>query len=161
MTAGPPFSCKDFYGREISYQVIEFEGSPRDVFWGRYIEPFLEDIVDRSVNETLRLAKERSQNATEALSEVQNLLLSLAQNTYRRMSEVDRLLRGRGNPESVPNRDSSSELNATERFIEQRINTEKAMYKPKLWINEFYNEHTFLFWLLALVLGGVISVIVA
>jgi len=47
MTAGPPFRVKDFYWREISYQGIEFEGSPCEVFWGRYIEPFLEDIVQR------------------------------------------------------------------------------------------------------------------
>ena len=34
-----------FGGKSISYEGVEFEGSPRLVFWSRYIEPFLEDLA--------------------------------------------------------------------------------------------------------------------
>ncbi len=42
LTAGPPFRIKSFDGKQIAYEGVGFEGSPRQVFWSRYIEPFLE-----------------------------------------------------------------------------------------------------------------------
>ena len=110
MTAGPAFRCKDFYGREIAYQGIKFEGSPRQVFWGRYIEPFLEDLVHRVVEETLRLASGRKQNVQQPLAEVGSLLKSVAQRAYRRMADIDQRLRGEGFPNSVPKRGIDGEL---------------------------------------------------
>jgi len=44
MTAGSRLRMKDFYGKEIIYEGVDFDGSPSDVFWGRHIEPFLEDL---------------------------------------------------------------------------------------------------------------------
>ncbi len=44
LTAGPPFQVKMFDGKQIAYEGVEFEGSPREVFWSRYIEPFLEGL---------------------------------------------------------------------------------------------------------------------
>lgn len=40
MTAGPPFQVNRFDGTEVAYPGIKFEGSPREVFWSGYIEPF-------------------------------------------------------------------------------------------------------------------------
>jgi hypothetical protein len=78
MTAGPLFQIKDFYGKTIAYQGIEFEGSPRHVFWGRYVEPFLEDVVDKIVNEALRLAEQKNQDTATVLADVSGLLKSLS-----------------------------------------------------------------------------------
>jgi len=132
MTAGPAFRCKDFYGREIAYQGVKFEGSPRQVFWGRYIEPFLEDLVHRMVEETLRLAAARKQNAQQPLAEVGNLLKSVAQRAYRRMADIDQRLRGEGFPNRVPQRRIDGELARMEQFIDQRIQAECAMAAPAL-----------------------------
>jgi len=30
----------DFFGKQINYQGVEFEGSPRIVFWDSFIQPF-------------------------------------------------------------------------------------------------------------------------
>lgn len=89
MTAGPLFEITNFYGKKISYQGIEFEGSPRHVFWGRYIEPFIEDIVERVVTETTQEAIDRHIALEPALRDAERYLKQLAQVTYRRMSEVD------------------------------------------------------------------------
>lgn len=161
MTAGPPFKVNDFYGKTISYQGIEFEGSPRLVFWGRYIEPFLEDIVDKVVREALRLATERGQDPRTVLPEAAGLLKSLARRAYARMTEVDRRLRGKGYPESVHPRSAASEQGAMEVFIDRRVGAEVAMSKPRLRINTFYNEHPFLFWLIALLVGAVVTFLAA
>jgi hypothetical protein len=138
LTAGPPFRCKDFYGKEIAYQGISFEGSPRNVFWGRYIEPFLEDIVERTVQETIRLATEKGQNAIEPLNEVSGLLKSLARQAYDRMAVIDQRLLGKGFPENVPRREVNAEFASMENFINQRITAELTMAKPKNWAIAFW-----------------------
>lgn len=161
MTAGPLFKVTDFYGKTISYQGIEFEGSPRHVFWGRYIEPFIEDIVDKTTKAALRLANEKHQDPELVLAEIAALLKSLARRAYWRMAEIDQRLRGKGRPESVRLRDTTSEQTNTDSFIDRRISAESAMCKPKLRVNTFYNEHPFLFWLIALVAGAVVSLIAA
>lgn len=157
MTAGPKFQVTDFYGRTISYQGILFEGSPRQVFWGRYIEPFLENLVGKVINETLRVAAEKKQDAGLCLPEAAGLLKSVARRAFARMAEIDRSLRGKGYPQSVPLRETASELGAVEEFIDRRIAAEIAMIRPRFKVNEFYNEHPFLFWFIALLVGAAVS----
>lgn len=161
MTAGPQFKVTDFYGKTISYQNIEFEGSPRHVFWGRYIEPFIEDIVDIATKEALRLANEKHQDPKLVLAEAAGLLKSLARRAYRRMAEIDQRLRGKETPGNLRLRDTTPEQTSIDSFIDRRIIAESAMCKPKLRINTFYNEHPFLFWLIALIAGVVASLIAA
>ena len=50
----------DFYGRTIQYSGVGFEGSPREVFWGGFIEPFLENIFGSAFEFALSYAKERN-----------------------------------------------------------------------------------------------------
>jgi hypothetical protein len=157
MTAGPQFRCRDFYGKEICYQAIKFEGSPRQVFWGRYIEPFLEDIVQRAIAETVRLATEKKQDAKQPLAEVAGMLKSVAHRAYRRMADIDERLRGEGFPDSVQKRNTDGELASMERFIDAHVKAEAAMARPKLKINEFYNEHPFLFWFIALLVSALVA----
>jgi len=57
LNSGKPMNVVDFYGKTISYDGVEFEGSPSNVFWGRYIDPFLEDIALRMFDRTLTLCK--------------------------------------------------------------------------------------------------------
>ena len=161
MTAGPPFRIKDFYGKKIAYQGIGFEGSPRDIFWGRYIEPFLEDSADRLIKETLKLCEEKQHAPKEPLAELGGLLKSLAHRAYDRMAEIDQRLRGKGYPESVGRKQTEQEFARMEAFIEQRIAAEQAMIKPKLRINEFYHEHPFLFWLIALIVSAIVGIVAA
>jgi len=44
-----------------------------------------------------------------------------------------------------------------EKFIDRRIDAELIMSKPMFRINTFYNEHPFLFWLIALLVGAVVT----
>src|ERR1700733_13309852 len=58
--SGHPMRVTDFYGRQIAYQGVGWEGSPRLVFWTRYIEPFWEDVTDRAVAQVCTLCEERT-----------------------------------------------------------------------------------------------------
>jgi len=153
MTAGPLFKVTDFYGREIAYQGVEFEGSPREVFWTRYIEPFLENIIEQVVTETLRLSEEKKQDSKLTLLEASSLLKSLIHRAYSRMAEINYTLRGgRKNPEKFQLRKTDSKIVAMEKFLDRRITSELAMLKPRLRVNEFYYKHPFLFWLIGFLL---------
>jgi diguanylate cyclase (GGDEF)-like protein len=121
LNTGEPMRVADFYGTEISYQGVGFEGSPRDVFWGRYIEPFLEDIVFRMLDRTMNLCKEEGHDAKSALGETGKLLKRSVRDTYRAMADVDRRLRGRGFPETVVRRDVQGGVAAMEDLIDSRV----------------------------------------
>ena len=157
MTAGQLFRVTDFYGRQISYQGIAFEGSPRQVFWSRYIEPFLEEAADKVVKETLSLATEKKQDARVALAEASGLIKSLVRRAFHRMANIDRRLRGNGYPESVAIRSVESNIAQLDVFIDRRVSAELAMLQPKSRVNDFYNDHPFLFWLVGLVIAAAVS----
>jgi hypothetical protein len=157
LAAGPLFRVADFHGRVISYQGIAFEGSPRQVFWGGYIEPFLEDLTEKIIKETLVLADERKQDAKIALSDASGLAKSVVRRAYGRMADIDRRLRGKGFPESLAIRSVELEIAGLDEFINKRIAAELAMIRPRWWINDFYSAHPFLFWLIALAVGALVS----
>lgn len=151
LTAGSPFKVKQFSGREISYQGISFEGSPRVVFWGRYIDPFLEALAIEEIDFAVSSAKERRVDATLLLPEVQGLLIAAVQKVFREMAEIDRRLLGSGYPESVSFRSVEGEVSQLRAFIEERIRCELAMWKPKSMVEEWYDRNKFWVWVVGVV----------
>lgn len=153
LTAGPPFKVKQFSGREISYQGIEFEGSPRAVYWDRYIDPFLEALAIEEIDFAVSSAKERKVDATCLLPEVQALLIAAVQKIFREMAEIDRRLLGKGYPESVPLRSVEDEVSQLRAFIEERIRCELAMWRPKSAVEEWYDRNKFWVWLVGIIVA--------
>ena len=153
LTAGPPFKVKQFSGRDISYQGIGFEGSPSNVFWGRYIDPFLEALAIEEIDVAVTSAKERRVDATLLLPEVQGLLIAAVLKVFRQMAEIDRRLRGKGFPEKVSLRSTESEVNRLSEFIEERIRSELAMWKPRWRVEEWYERNKFLVWLVGTIVA--------
>jgi hypothetical protein len=127
LKSGPPMRVRDFHGREICYQGVGFEGSPRTVFWSRYIEPFLEDITFRAVDYALKLSAEKGVNPQWVLTEVQGLLHSYTRKTLERMSDIDARLRKPTLLGSTARRSIDRERGGMERFIDARINAELAV----------------------------------
>jgi hypothetical protein len=155
LTAGPPLKVKQFGGREISYQGIGFDGSPRTVFWGRYIDPFLEALSIEEIDFAVSSAKERKVDATLLLPEVQGVLVAAVQEIFQQMAEIDRRLLGNGNPESVPLRSVEGDVSRICAFIDDRIKCELAMWKPKSAAEEWYEENKFLVWLVGIIVAVV------
>lgn len=151
LTAGPPFRVKKFDGKEIAYQGIGFEGSPRLVFWSRYIEPFLEDLAVREIGTAVASARERNVDAHLLLPEIQGLLVAATRKTFSRMADVDRRLRGKGFPEKIHLRNIDRELQGMNGFIEERIRAELAMWKPKPRIEAWYEQNKFWVWFIGII----------
>lgn len=144
-----PTRVRDFYGKQIQYEGIRFEGSPQTVFWSGYIEPFIQDIASRSVELTLEECRKRHLDPRASLEEARGLLLSLSTKSFARMSDIDRRLRGRGFPDRVERRDTTSSEQAIARWINARVDGELAALISRSgsrWarVNAWFNAHPLL-----------------
>ena len=126
ITDGPPFIMRKYSGSDIHYQGVKFSGSPRDVFWGGFIEPFLEHGIVDSLDATVRTCREASlENSADVINEKVRLLKKVAENTYRHMADIDhRLLTSNhqlmANPPHVARRDISANTQKIHSFIDSQ-----------------------------------------
>jgi diguanylate cyclase (GGDEF)-like protein len=134
LTAGPPFRINAFDGREIAYQHLNFEGSPSDEFWSRYIEPFLEHLCISEIETAVFMSSKKGVDAKLLLPELRELLSAGFKKVYRQMADVDRRLRGKGYPNSVALRSVESEIQRMDNFLDERIMAEIEMWKPTPWL---------------------------
>ncbi len=95
LTAGPPFRIKSFDGRQIAYEGVGFEGSPSQVFWSRYIEPFLEELCVSEITAAVSMANKRGVDARLLLRELQVLLSACCRKVYTRMADIIDALGGK------------------------------------------------------------------
>jgi hypothetical protein len=128
LLSGKGIRLTDFFGKEVSYTgSIGFEGSPRTVFWGSFIQPFLQDIVSRSFSETRKFCLTHGVEPSQPLEETASVLRAGIKGVYSRMSDIDQRLRGKGSPNSVPKYDAGAEIARSQTFIEERLSAELGL----------------------------------
>jgi len=110
---------KDFDGRRIHYEGVEFEGSPRQKFWSGFIEPFLEEIIGKGFQIALDYAKQRGFDGRECITAAKQALRNGVERIYRRMQDIDRRLRDGGFPASVSPKNIDNEIRAMYSKIDQ------------------------------------------
>ncbi len=110
LNATKQVSISDFYGHTIHYSGVEFEGSPREVFWGGFIEPFIENIFVWAYEFALDHTRKRNIEGREAILYTRECLLNGVNSSYRTMQKIDRNLRGKGYPGKVVPRDTLHEI---------------------------------------------------
>lgn len=153
-------SVKRADGRSISLGPgIMFEGSPRQVFWSRYIEPFLENMAIAEMSAASAAAKERDVDASVLIPEVQGLLLSATSKVLSRMADVDRRLRGNGFPDRINLRNTQSEYALIAEFIDRHAQAELNMWRPKSIYQQWYEENKFWVWALPIIAGAIYALI--
>lgn len=120
LNTGKMVPIKDFYGRTIHYRgAVRFEGSPREVFWGGFIDPFLEDIFVWAFEFTIDHAKKRNLDRREPILYTRECLTNGLYLIYNEMQKIDRNLRGNGYPDRVSPRDVSQEINKMQIKIDE------------------------------------------
>lgn len=153
LQSGHSFKCIDFFGREIYYSGVKFEGSPELVFWDGFIEPFLKDIIFRTINNTIQLCREKKIFSATPIKETGELLKVLVRKVYNDMADVDRRLRGAGFPQKIEKKDVSGKVQPFLILIDERVGSELSIRKR---LNEFYYNHPGLVWLIGLIPFGVL-----
>ena len=121
LMTGHPLRVRYLNGKEISYQGVGFEGSPREVFWSRYIEPFLEDLCVSEIAAAVAMSKDRGVDTKQLLLELQDMLLDGIRMVYGRMASVDRGLMAKGYPDKVKMRSVDREIDAMQQFLNELL----------------------------------------
>jgi hypothetical protein len=111
---------EDYYGRRIRYQGVEFEGSPRMVFWEGFIEPFLEHGIIDILEQVAEDAKKSNLTPEPCINEAVGLLYGRISAIYGRMAEIDQNLRGKGYPENVKRRDVSERIKKMHSYLQKQ-----------------------------------------
>ncbi|PKN68651.1 MAG: hypothetical protein CVU54_13540 [Deltaproteobacteria bacterium HGW-Deltaproteobacteria-12] len=152
--SGKELKLTDFFGKQVYYFGIEFEGSPREVFWKGFIQPFLQDITSRSFTETREFCITREIEMKQPIEETARLLKAGINRIYERMSDIDRGLRGLGFPNSVPKYNPRSEIETSEAFVLERMDAELALApKKRKTLNTIYEEQKFWFWFIGIAIA--------
>ena len=156
------FEITAFDGSKIRYKGIEFEGSPKLIFWGSIPQPFLKDIISRMFAKTREFCHEHDLSAAAPLKETALLLLDHVSNTFKIMDDIDRRLRGKGDPKSVPSYNPTNEYENITSFLNERFEAELYLLPKKNVLNKFYEKQKFWVWLvgIALSLAGIITKII-
>lgn len=144
----------DFFGKSVSYVGVQFEGSPRSLFWGSFIQPFLNDIVSNIFSYTRNFCLDRRLNLELPLKETAVLLKTNIEKTYGRMCDIDQRLQGKGYPKSIPRYNAEKEKAVSFHFVEERLAAEFALQtlqtRQKRSLSTIYDEHKFWFWLVGI-----------
>jgi hypothetical protein len=155
LNSGKPFKVKTFEQRSISYEGVGFEGSPAQVFWSGYIEPFIEDIATRLIAEAAKEASDRNADATLLLPEIEGLFQAGVRRVFVKMSNIDWRLRGKGFPENVSPRPVENELSKVMEFISTHIRAELQMWKPRPKFEVWYERNKSLAWVIGIIVAVV------
>ena len=160
MPSGKPFKIQKHDGSLICYEGIHFEGSPRAVFWGRYIEPFIEEMVLQEIEQSMLFVKENNLDARQVLAEVQELLISSVNTIFQEMARIDQLLLGNGYPERIPLRPVAPEIEGMHAFIQEHIQAELAMWKQQPRLYAWWGKYKCWFKILVgagTIFGGIVT----
>lgn len=119
-----------FHWQTIRYSGVPFEGSPQHMFWNGFIDPFLEAQITEGFEIALDHAQKRGVDATSCLLVARNELCDGITSIYQRMQDIDRRLRGRGNPLSVQPRDVKPAILAMhEKVTNYYASAEKSIHR--------------------------------
>lgn len=121
MNAAAGLSTTDFNGKQVRYQGVRFEGSPRVVFWGNFFEPFIVNAASQSLEWVIECCRERHLKPSEYLSEATSLLRVLITLAYEDMARTDQVLRGGGFPNSVSPKKVSHKVEAMKKRVDELV----------------------------------------
>lgn len=128
----------DFYGKTIHISGCLYGQSQALVFFS-FIVPFLKDAIVKTLEETLETCRTRGLTPEEPYIRETAMLLDgyLIDPIYRYMADIDRSIRGKGNPKSVGRKDVTDEIAEMVKFLDkckdemiQGIKSDLANLKP-------------------------------
>lgn len=118
-----------------SYSMVDFEGNPRDQFWGNFIKTHLMDVIDRSFEKTRDLCERYKKDCREPFRATSNLQQRWLSRALARMVEIDRRLRGKGFPGNISTYHPQEEEKYLTKIIEERFSAEVTPLNPILeWL---------------------------
>lgn len=131
MGDGGTLKMEQFDGSHINYGGIKFDGSPRHVFWTSFIEPFLTDFIREMIDWTSNQCRENNLEPHLHFAETSGLLKLFTERIYKRMADIDQVLRGKGFPHSVERRDVRNKVNNISKYIDDHFSSELGLWESR------------------------------
>lgn len=135
-STGKLVKVTNYYGKPISIGGdIEFEGTPRLVFWDNFIEPFLQEGIINILDQTAETCKQANLNPEPYIEETAVLLDNLIQNVYSEMADIDQNLRGKGFPHRASRKQVKGKIKEMQKLLEGHKTAAKLLYTPRPQLN--------------------------
>ncbi|MFX0200279.1 MAG: hypothetical protein ACFFCW_29520 [Candidatus Hodarchaeota archaeon] len=117
-------------GSVIAFSGVEYQGSPRTAFLDQdYIDPFLEEGIQKVLDETGEECRTNDLRAEEPLKEAGALLAGVIRNIYNRMAEVDsRLRKKRGDSEKVSKVNIEERIKVMDKKLREHLKAALELY---------------------------------
>ncbi len=150
---------KRFDGKTIYYSGVAFVGSPVEVFWGGYIEPFIEDLVIQSIEQINSEIVNNNLDAKEELTYLKKQLYPSIEKIYTEMQQIDHRLRS--NPtnllqEKVNSKNIHDEIGRMNTFLEQQINMALKKSKSKNpWVKKLISNQ----YVVGIIVGAILIIL--
>jgi ElaB/YqjD/DUF883 family membrane-anchored ribosome-binding protein len=123
------FKVTKYDGKEIHYEGGgEFGGSPRIVFWGGFIEPFIEDGIQKTLDEVGRECQQNNLDSEPHIKDTAELLRGVISKVYSYMAETDQVLRGKGYPDKVKRVDVKDKILKMNEVLDKHVEAALALY---------------------------------
>jgi serine/threonine protein kinase len=110
--------------------VVLFDGTPKEIFWNGFIEPFLKDIISRAFAYTRGFCTDHKLDPVKPMNETAEELRFGVERIFARMIDIDRRLRGKGFPNTVSPYNPAGKIRAIDTFLQERLRAEIAIF-PK------------------------------
>lgn len=129
-------------GGYICIKGVEFSGSAQNGFWGGFASNHIRKAGKEIVENTRKKAIERGVSVEIALTDCHLCLSVCISKLYRKMSEIDQRLRGKGYPESVSRRDVADyiarDLQHLNSIIDSEIASASEPIQTSSWWHNFF-----------------------
>jgi len=111
LNAGTKLRVEKHDGTLIQYEGVRFGGTQRLVFWSDYfIQPIIENVIVIAFDQTIEECRKNNLDPKPYIDETNSLLAGLIGKVYHCMADIDRNLRGKGNPKSMSRKDVNDEI---------------------------------------------------
>lgn len=100
---------------------VSFTGSPRAVFWDRYIEPFLEDCTERLINLIGKESEHNKLNTKAELDILSHYMRNLFSQIYNEMASADQRMMNMGSCHQKNKEDVTQEIIHMNHYLDQHI----------------------------------------
>ena len=120
-----------FDGTEINGGGVEFDGTPKEIFWNGFIEPFLKDIISRAFAYTRAFCTEHRLDSVRPMNETAKELRFGIERIFARMTDIDRRLRGKGFPNTVSAYNPVGKIRGIDNFLQERLRAEIAIFPER------------------------------
>jgi hypothetical protein len=122
------FKVTKYDGKVIANPGVEFEGSLRTFFWEGFIEPFIKDGIQKTLDDVGKECQQNNLDPEPHIKDAASLLRGVISKVYSYMAETDQVLRDKGYPDKVERVDVKDKILKMNEVLDEHVEAALALY---------------------------------